>query len=277
MLLALHLPRWHAVARRLAACTLALAPALAAAFGFDDVADRARDLAANPYRIPVSQLAPELRDLDYDAYRDIRFRPDHALWRAEKLPFELMFFPTGRGYQDAVRINTVEPGGVKRLEFDPSMFDFGRTKLDAAKLRTLGYAGFRAHYPLNAPNYKDELVVFLGASYFRAIGQGQIYGLSARGLAVDTAAPSGEEFPRFTEFWIERPKPGATSLTIYGLLDSPRVVGAYKFIVTPGKETTMQVGARLYARDGAPKAGKYGFAPLNTMFQFGENQPGQDD
>ena len=277
MLLALSLPRWHAFVRRLVPGVLALLPVVAAAFGFDDVAERARDLAANPHRSPVSQLAAELRELDYDAYRDIRFRSDHALWRAEKLPFELMFFPTGRGFQDAVRINTIEPGGVKRLEFDPSMFDFGRTKVDAAKLRTLGYAGFRAHYPLNAPNYKDELVVFLGASYFRAVGQGQIYGLSARGLALDTAAPGGEEFPHFAEFWIERPKAGATTLTIYGLLDSPRVAGAYKFVVTPGKETAMQVNARLYAREGAPKAGKYGFAPLNTMYQFGENQPGQDD
>ena len=277
MLLASFLPHRHAFARRFAVAALALLPVLAAAFDFDDVAERAHDLAANPYRIPVSQLAPELRDLDYDAYRDIRFRSDHALWRAEKLPFELMFFPTGRGYQEAVRINTVEQGGVKRLEFDPSMFDFGRTKLDAQKLRTLGYAGFRAHYALNAPNYKDEVVVFLGASYFRAVGQGQIYGLSARGLALDTAAPGGEEFPRFIEFWIERPKPGATTLTIYGLLDSPRVAGAYKFIVTPGKETAMHVSARLYARDGVPKTSKFGIAALNTMFQFGENQPGQDD
>ena len=241
-------------ARACAAGLLALLPIVAAAFDLDDVAERARDLAANPYRSPVNQLAPELRELDYDAYRDIRFRPDHALWRAEKLPFELMFFPTGRGYQEAVRINTIEPSGIKRLEFDPSMFDFGRNKLDAAKLRTLGYAGFRVHYPLNAPNYKDEVVVFLGASYFRAVGQGQIYGLSARGLALDTATPGGEEFPRFAEFWIERPKPGATTLTIYGLLDSPRVAGAYKFVITPGKETAMQVNARLYAREGAPKS-----------------------
>ena len=102
---------------------LLLAPLAARAFGFDDVSERARELAAAAYKPPVIQLAPEMRELDYDAYRDIRFRPDHALWRAEKLPFELMFFPTGRGYQDTVRLNTIEPGGVKRLEFDASMFD----------------------------------------------------------------------------------------------------------------------------------------------------------
>ena len=63
---------------------------------------------------------------------------------------------------------------------------------------------------MNRPDYKDEVVVFLGASYFRAVGKGQVYGLSARGLAIDTAAPQGEEFPRFSEYWIERPQPNAT-------------------------------------------------------------------
>jgi periplasmic glucans biosynthesis protein len=251
------------------------APGLArAAFGFDDIAARAHELALAPYKAPVSQLSAELRDLDYDAYRDIRFRPDHALWRADKLPFELMFFPTGRGFQDAVRVNTIEGNAVKRLEVDPAMFDYGRNKFDAAKLRGIGFAGFRVHYPINRPGYRDEIAVFLGASYFRAVGKDQVYGLSARGLAVDTGAANGEEFPRFSEFWIERPRSGATTLTIYGLLDSKRVTGAYKFIVAPGTDTVMTVTARVFPRDASPMLG---IAPLNTMFAFGENQPGHDD
>ena len=267
------------IARPLAAATLFLAlalavPGIAHALGFDDIATRARELADTPYRPPVSQLSAELRDLNYDAYRDIRFRPDRALWHAEKLPFELMFFPTGRGFQDAVRINTVEPGGVKRFEPDPAMFDFGANKIPPQKLRGLGFAGFRAHYAVNRPGYKDELVVFLGASYFRAVGKKQIYGLSARGLAVDTAAASAEDFPRFSEFWIERPRPGATTLTVYGLLDSKRVTGAYKFVVTPGAATVMTVNSRVVPRDAAVK---FGIAALNTMYAFGENQPGRDD
>ena len=225
---------------------LALTSPLAArAFDFDDVAARARDLAATAYKAPTAQLPPELRDLDYDAYRDIRFRPDRALWRAEKLPFELMFFHPGRSFQEPVRINTVDAGGVaRRVEFDPAEFDYGRNKLDPQKLRNLGFAGFRVHYALNKPGYKDEVLVFLGASYFRAVGQGQVYGLSARGAAVDTAAPQGEEFPRFSEFWIERPRPGATTLTIHALLDSPSLAAAYRFTLTPGADTVMQVAAR---------------------------------
>ncbi len=98
--------------------------------------------------------------------------------------------------------------------------------------------------------------------------------MSARGAAIDTAAPQGEEFPRFSEFWIERPRPGATSLTIYALLDSPRMAGAYRFTLAPGIETQVQVTARLYPREAIDKLG---LAPLTSMFAFGENQPGRDD
>ena len=108
----------------------------------------------------------------------------------------------------------------------------------------LGVAGFRVHYALNAPDYKDELVVFLGASYFRAVGQGQRYGLSGRGLAIDTGGAQGEEFPRFVEFWLERPAPQATSLVIHALLDSPRAAGAYRFLLQPGRDTVIDVQAR---------------------------------
>ncbi|MEO7334963.1 MAG: glucan biosynthesis protein, partial [Caldimonas sp.] len=245
-----------------------------AAFGFDDVSNIAKGIAAKPYKPPVDKLPAELRDLDYDALRDIRFNPQNALWRNEKLPFELMFLHQGRGLKESVAINTIEPSGVSRLAFDPFHFDYGRNQIDPAKLRDLGYAGFRVHYPLNNPAYKDEVLVFLGASYFRALGKNQLYGLSARGLAVDTAGPTGEEFPRFSEFWIERPKRGATSLTIYALLESRRLTGAYHFVLTPGTDTVMQVNARVYMREAV---GKVGVAPLTSMYTFGENQPGRDD
>jgi glucans biosynthesis protein len=249
-------------------------PGLARAFGFDDVAARAKELGALPYAAPPQQLPAELRNLDYDAYRDIRFRPDHALWRAEKLPFELMFFHPGRGFQETVRVNTIDARGVKRVEFSPSMFDYGHNAFDPQKWGKLGFAGFRVHYPINKPTYKDEVLVFLGASYFRAVAKDEVYGLSARGVAIDTASARGEEFPRFTEFWIERPHARATTLTIYALLDSPSLAGAYRFVLTPGVETVMQVTARLYPRESI---GKLGIAPLNSMYSFGENQPGRDD
>src|SRR4051794_8488642 len=259
---------------RIAVLALVLALPAAWGFGFDDVGARASSLAARPYKPPAVHLPVELRDLDYDAYRDIRYRPEKALWRAEKLPFELMFFHQGRAVMEPVRINVIEPAGEHVVEFDPALFDYGKNKFDPKILRGLGFNGFRVHYAINKPGYKDEVLVFQGASYFRAVAKGQSYGLSARGLAIDTASAQGEEFPRFIEFWIERPRPHASSLTIYALLDSRRIAGAYRLVLTPGTETVMQVTARLYPRE---KVDKLGVAALTSMFAFGENQPGKDD
>jgi len=260
--------------RLLLALVLALTGTAALAFGFEDVARRAQALAEQPYKPPAVRMPKEIRELDYDQYRDIRFRPEKAIWRPEKLPFELMLFLQGRAVSEPVDINLVEPAGERPLKFDPSLFDFGKNKIDADKLRDLDFNGFRVHFPLNKSSYKDEVLVFQGASYFRALGKGQSYGLSARGLAVDTAGPAGEEFPRFVEFWIERPRSNATSLVVHALLDSRRVSGAYRFVVTPGNETTMQVTARLFLRE---RIDKLGLAPLTSMYAFGENQPGHDD
>ena len=247
------------------------APGAAQAFGFDDVAQRAQALSGQPYAPAPAALPADLENLSYDQYRDIRYKPDQALWRAESLPFELMFFHRGRPYTQPVRINTVTPAGVEHVAFDPKAFDYGKNKLAPQAWGDLGFAGFRIHCTLNAPNYKDELVVFLGASYFRALGKGQHYGLSARGLGLDTVGGrGGEEFPRFTEFWIEKPTPGATSLVVHALLDSPRATGAYQFTFHPGEATRVDVRSRLYLRAGVSTLG---IAPLTSMFQHGENQP----
>ena len=249
-------------------------PLAAQALGIKDIEARARALASDSFHPPVTKLPSQLAALDYDALREIRYRPDRATWRADKLPFELMYFHPGKNFPDAVRINIIDAHGVKRVEFDPELFDYGGNKIDPKKLRGLGFPGFRVHYPDNTRNYKDEVLVFLGASYLRALGKGQVYGMAARGLAIDTAVPTGEDFARFTDFWIERPGRNDTALTIYALLDSKHLTGAYKFVLTPGVETVMQVSARLYFREAVTKLG---IAPLNSMYFFGDNQPGGHD
>lgn len=274
---ALRLPSHAQPLLRLAlalAVSLCIARQALAAFAFDDVAQRARELAFAPYKKPDKPLPKELQSLNYDQYRDIRFRPDHAWWRAAKLPFELMFFHQGSIFENRVRINEVSAQGVREIRFDPRSFDYGANKIDVAKLNDAGFAGFRVHYALNVPRYKDEVLVFLGASYFRALGKDQRYGISARGVAVDTALPSGEEFPRFTEFWVERPEPSAKELRIYALLDSPRMAGAYRFIVRPGVTTAIDVHVRLYLRENVTSLG---IAPLGSMYFFGENQRSQNE
>lgn len=244
------------------------------AFGFDDVAARAGSQARQPYRSPSRKPPAELRALNYDQYRDIRFRPDHALWRAEQLPFELMFFHLGKGQSDPVRIEEITPRGVRHVPYRSTDFDYGKNKLSPRTWGDLGFGGFRAHYPLNSGAYKDEVVVFLGASYFRALGAGQRYGLSARGLAIDTVGGQAEEFPRFAEFWVVKPAAGAATLTLYALLDSPRASGAYQFDIRPGTQTVVDVRARIFLR---ANVATLGIAPLTSMFAFGENQPHRTD
>ena len=247
--------------------TLACAPAFA--FGFPDVAKQARKLAQTAYKKPASNLPKAIENLSYDQYRDIRFNTDKSLWRSNRLPFEVAFFHQGLFYDHPIKINEIVGTRVREIKFDPHSFNYGKNAIDPKQLEQLGFAGFRVHYPLNTPKYKDEVLVFLGASYFRALGKGQRYGISARGMAVDTALTSGEEFPQFTQFWLERPRANSKELTIYALLDSRRVTGAYRFIVRPGNETAVEVKSQLYLRENVTILG---VAPLTSMYFFGENQ-----
>lgn len=237
-------------------------------FSFANVHRRAAALAAEPYKPDRPELPDFLKNLSYDQYRDIRFRPDYAIWRGQNSPFEVQLFSRGFLHQDRVTINLVENGEVHELAYSPDLFDLGKNTFPEQIPNHIGFAGFRLHYPLNRDDYFDEVAVFLGASYFRAVGQKQNYGLSARGLAVDTALTKPEEFPVFREFWIEKPQPDATEITVYGLMDSPRTTGAYRFVIKPGLHTVMEVKAHLFLRE---KVDKLGVAPVTSMFLFGEN------
>ncbi len=236
-------------------------------FGFETVQKLARTLAAQPYVRDDVGLPEELAKLDYDRYRDIRFKPELALWRDQGLPFQVQFFHRGFLYRDRVSVNVVEDGKPRRLDYVSDWFDFGKNLFGPFN-PDLGFAGFRLHYPLMRNSYHDEIAVFQGASYFRAVGLGQVYGLSARGLAIDTGLPRAEEFPVFREFWIEKPAPDASAIVVYALLDSPAVAGAYRFVMHPGLELVMDVQSRLYFRHGV---GRLGIAPLTSMFFRGEN------
>jgi glucans biosynthesis protein len=239
-----------------------------AAFGLDDVAERAKKLAASTYNEPKGQVPDWLLKVTYDQWRDIRFRPEEALWRAKKLPFQVQFFHPGLYYDRTVRMNVVDASGVKAIRFSPSQFDYGKNDFASRVPQDLGYAGFRVHAPIKTKDYYDEVIVFLGATYFRAVGRDEVFGLSARGLAVDTAEARGEEFPWFKEYWLVQPAPGAQELTIYALLDSPSLTGAYRFAVNPGDQTAVKVEGRLFLRRAVQKLG---LAPLTSMFFHGEN------
>lgn len=264
-------PPWRALA---SALCLALAANGASAFDFADVAQRAKVLSQSAYEKPATNLPKTIKNLNYDQYRDIRFDTEKSLWHSAKLPFEVAFFHQGLFYDHPVKINEIVANKASQVKFDPASFNYGKNDIDKKQLHELGFAGFRIHYPLNAEKYKDEVMVFLGASYFRALGKAQLYGMSARGLAVDTGLNTGEEFPQFSEFWLERPQPGDKELTIYALLNSTRLTGAYRFVLKPGAETSVDVKAQLYLRGPVTTLG---IAPLTSMFFFGENQRAEVD
>jgi len=255
------------------------APALAA-FGFNDVAQRARQLAESAYKAPADTLPAELRQLSYEDYRRIRHKPERALWASAGSAFEVAFFPPGLNYAAPVKINEIDADGVRELRFDPEDFDYGGGPVDAARLgnaQGLGFTGLRVLGGKRSKqgSQRKEALAFHGASLFRSPGDAEQYGTWARALAVDTGLPSGEEFPRFVEFWLERPAAGARELVIYALLDSPRYAGAYRFVLQPDKHGSVQeVRARLYPR---AQAGKLGLAPLASMHFAGENRPARGE
>lgn len=241
-------------------------------FGFASVVQLAQERASKPYRDRSPALPDRLAHLSYDQYQSIRFRPHFALWRNQSL-FEVQFFQRGFNFDRRVEISEVVNGVVHAIRYNPAWFDFGKMPDLARHMpASLGFAGFRIHYPLQTPTYKDELIAFLGASYFRVLGRNTVYGLSARGLAIDTGATSGEEFPWFTDFWLVRPaQPEQRTLTIYALLDSPSVAGAYQFVILPGSVTQVTVASELFPRK---HIAKLGVAPLTSMFLYGEDPSG---
>nr|WP_298410461.1 glucan biosynthesis protein [uncultured Halomonas sp.] len=246
---------------------------------FDKVVELARENARNDYQQPQSPLSGALANLDYSTYRDIHFRQDSALWNDEGL-FEVQFFHLGFLYDTPVDIHVLEDGRIEDVSFDMGMFDYGknaaRVREEFAELdqRKLGFAGFRLHYPLNTPHRKDEFLVYLGASYFRVAGRSQNYGISARGLAVNTATQGGEEFPAFRSFWLVKPGPESSTVTLFALLDSPSVTGAYRFDIDVANSIVINVDSRLFARNDVAKLG---VAPLTSMFLQGENSFNRHD
>ncbi len=241
------------------------------AFDIETVAAQAAQRAREPYRDSRAKVPQWMLiggTMTYDQWRDIRFRPDKALWSESKLPFQVQFFHPGLYYDRTVAVHVVDGEGAKAVPFTPDVFHYGKNTFADRIPRDIGYAGFRIHYPLKNPAYHDEVIVFLGASYFRAVGRDQVWGLSARGLAVDTVEPTGEEFPNFTDFWLVKPERDAKSMVLYALLDSPSVTGAYAFRITPGEQTVVEVDTRVFLRR---KVRKLGIAALTSMFLHGEN------
>ncbi|MBV9835372.1 MAG: glucan biosynthesis protein [Alphaproteobacteria bacterium] len=242
-----------------------LARAQAEPFSFDQVRAEAKRLAGEPYKPPEAPPQSDLLRVDYDHYMRVRMRPEAVLWRSAPTMFRAEFFPAGFIYSAPVAINIVSEEGVAPLVATPDMFDFSSANLREPP-GAVAFAGFRLTYPLHEAKF-DEIIAFLGASYFRLIGREENYGASARGLAIDTGLPRQEEFPAFRAFWLVAPAKDAREITLHALLDSPGAAGAFTFVVRPGRRTSVDVIAALYARHDISLLG---IAPLTSMFFAGK-------
>ena len=236
----------------------------------------AKRLAAAAFSPASSNLPAGLDTLRADQYRDIHFADAATIWRTEPLHFRVGLLPAGFYFKSPVTISLVDKGVSHDVETVPGMFELGPSVPTGLSRIALPLSGFSlSAKPASGRKAWDEFIRFQGASYFRALAEGQIYGLSARGLAVNTAEPVGEEFPAFTQFWIEKPLSAATSIVVHALLDSPSVSGAYRFTIQPGVDTVVDVDATLFARTPLRALG---IAPLTSMFLYDEtNRLRRDD
>jgi len=252
--------------------SLATGPAWAQGpFDFAAVEAQAQKLASQPYK-DVQPIEGEMKKLGYDQYRALRSKPETALWRDSGL-FRVEFFPAGFIYDRPVDIGVVENGNVTPMVIGSGQFDFADTGLKEPP-KDLALAGFKVTFPLNGPDKFDEVIAFLGASYFRQVGRGQNYGSSARGLAIDTATERPEEFPTFRSFWLVKPAANATELTVWALLDSPGASGAFSFVIRPGSRTVVETKAVLFLRHDVSLLA---LAPLTSMYFAGKRSPPRDD
>lgn len=239
------------------------------------VPEMARRLSADSNSAPrVLDGGSPLRQITYDQYRDIRVNADSAIWRNEQVPFRVEVLPAGFLFEAPVTVSVIEAGMARDIAVQPGTFILGPSIAKQLGSINLPLSGFRVRGHVNNRSDWDEFVVFQGASYFRAVGKGTQYGVSARGLALRTASPSGEEFPAFTHFWVERPSTNATGVVVHALLQSQSTTGAYRFSITPGNDTVIDVDLTLFPRVALDSVG---LAPLTSMFLFDESNRSRID
>ncbi len=226
-------------------------------------------LAQSPYNADAREVPDFLNELGYDQYRDLQYRLEQTLWHDQGLPFELSFFHPGYLYRKSVAMNVIDTDDRSSpLPFSTDLFDYGpQSPLIDQIPDDIGFSGFKI-WQRTDNQQLQRIGLFQGASYLRAVSSFNEYGLSARGLAINTTSPAPEEFPDFTEFWLQQPMPGDQEFVFLGLAEGPSVVAAYRFVLHPGTPVRLQVEGRLVLRQPVEELG---LAPFSSMFWYGEN------
>jgi glucans biosynthesis protein len=243
-----------------------------AKFNFTQVELMAQQRALEKFQPLPDVLPPGLKKLTPAQELGVFWDDKYRLWRKRGLPFQVDFYPLSNDDHTSPQINFVDRHGAQPLGYSNSYFHFN-VPVNPPLPPDAGYGGFYVRYSNMAPksNPKSPLDGFFsvkGASYFRTLARGQVYGLSGRGLAINAITEGKEEFPEFTAWWLYQPAPNAGSLVLDALLDSPSVAGAYEFTLRPGGVTSVDVHAVLFFRKAVAQLG---LAPFSSMYLYGEN------
>lgn len=241
-------------------------------FGYEALVDRAREMATTGF-VPTPLVAAEkIEKIDYDAHGKLRFKPEAALFADGSGTYPATFFHVGRYFQRGVRMHVLRDGLASEIRYSPDLFDMPPDSVARDLPSNIGFAGFRFQESLERDDWRtQDWLAFLGASYWRAIGDDGQYGLSARGVAIDSATPKPEEFPDFREFYLTpSPREGEPSMVL-ALLDGPSITGAFRFSIRRTKAVTIDVEARLFLRQDVERLG---IAPITSMYWYGENTRG---
>ncbi len=242
-------------------------------FTFDALIERAQKLSTAAYVEPYRPAPDLVKRIDYEAHGKLRFKTDNALFAEGAGVYPATFFHLGQLFQKSVKMHKLEAGMAREIVYSPSYFQMPADSVARKLPKDSGFAGFRLQEAKTRSDWKtQDWVAFLGASYLRSIGSLGQYGLSARGIAVNTTSPSGpEEFPDFTEFYLEGGATERDPVNIYALLDGPSLSGAYRFSCTRSTGVIMDVECALFPRK---EIAQLGIAPLTSMFWFGEYDRG---
>ncbi|TCL06057.1 MULTISPECIES: glucan biosynthesis protein D [Sodalis] len=251
-----------------------IADGSATPFDFSLLQSMAADLSRQPFGGPPAELPKTLAELTPQAYNDIQYDASHSLWHdIAGRQLDVHLFHVGMGFKRRVRMYSVDPAShqAREIHFRPELFNYHHAGVDTSQLvgrDNLGFAGFKVN---KAPELtRRDVVSFLGASYFRAVDSTYQYGLSARGLAIDTYAGQPEEFPDFVAFWFDRPKAADTVFTVYALLDSPSATGAYRFVIDcQAERVVMDIEKHIHPRTAIKQLG---ITPITSMFSCGTNE-----
>ncbi len=240
---------------------------------WDSLQRYAHALSKKPY-VPSPVLPPGLQGLTYDEYRLIAFDLMKGVWKNQSRPFWLEFFHRGFVHQDQVAVNLIADKQVSPLPFSRDYFEYRGVMADREIPPSTGFAGLRVAGFFPNSDDPQEILTYVGSSYFRARTASSVYGTSSRGLAVNIGMNKAEEFPAFREFWVIRPANNDRELQLLALLDGESVTGAYqmtlqlqaKSLAEP-EATHVDVKAKIYFRQ-LPE--KLGIAPLTSMWMWGD-------